>query len=59
MGFYEPRVMGKRRRGDFFNLGNIVFTHIQHYFSGCEEAHSHPINGGSTCEKRLKAGKKY
>lgn len=35
-----------------------MFTHTSHCFSGCEEAHNNPINGGlSGMEKRLKAGR--
>lgn len=35
---------GERCLDDFFNLGNIVFTHTSHCFCGCEEARNHPIN---------------
>lgn len=37
MGFYELKERAERRLDDFFNLGNIVFPHTSHCFSGYEE----------------------
>lgn len=37
MGFYELKERAERCLDYFFNLGNIVFPHTSHCFSGYEE----------------------